>query len=147
MASVCLRTTSINPGLLSVPYIASVCLVTISTNPSSGLPSAPYTTSCKSETPSCKSLTAPAASIRSSLFFVTSPASFSTLLSVLTKSSLRSSIESLFLTTVATIPFPPKGSLLTSSSVAVFLLTAPVVVSTSYTSSPALKPFKVNVLL
>ena len=44
-------------------------------------------------------------------------------------------------------PAPFKGSASTSSSVAVFLLTAPVVVSTSYTSSPALKPFKVNVLL
>ena len=44
-------------------------------------------------------------------------------------------------------PFPPKGSLLTSSAVACFLVTFPVSGFTSYTSSPALKPFKVNVLL
>ena len=72
-------------------------------------------------------------------------ASTSALVSV--KSSLKSSRESLFLITVATIPFPSKGSSLTSLSVAVFLVTFPVSGSISYKSSPALKPFKVNVLL
>ena len=71
----------------------------------------------------------------------------STLSSKFPKSSLKSSRESLFLITVATTPFPSKGSFLTSSSVAGFLVTFSVLGSISYKSSPALKPFKVNVLL
>lgn len=82
-----------------------------------------------------------------SLFSLTALPISSTLALVSAKSSFKSSRESLFLITVANTPFPSKGSFLTSSSVAVFLVTFPVSGSISYKSSPALKPFKVNVLL
>ena len=145
MASVCLLTTWINPesGSSLVPYITLLWVTTLSNNPLS-----PFIVSSKFETDSSNFPNAVLDSFNSSLFSLTALPIASTSALVSVKSSLKSSRESLFLITVANTPFPSKGSFLTSSSVAVFLLTAPVVVSTSYnTSSPALKPFKVNVLL
>ena len=121
MISECLSITPTNPGFASVPspYTSSSRLLTLLTNP--GFASVPSP----------------------SRTFVWSLTVSTVLITSFSKSSTSEIISLMELIT----PFPFKGSASTSSSVAVFLLTAPVVVSTSYTSSPALKPFKVNVLL
>ena len=121
MASVCLSTTPTNPGFASVssPYISSSRLLTLVTNP--GFASVP--------SPS-----------RTFVWSLTVP---TVLIISFSKSSTSEVISLMELIT----PFPFKGSASTSSAVASFGVTLFVFVSTSYTISPALKPFKVNVLL